>query len=201
MGKKILVVEDEIVIADEICLILNKAGYSTLEPALNYVEATIAFDNERPDLLILDVKLSGKKSGIDVARYVRKRSQAPFLFLTAYGDPKSLEEMKSLEPLACLQKAFKKKELLDKVAQGLGIKRTVLNTNKSLTLLTRMEKVVLGMIAENLTTRQIAQNLDLSESTIKNHRHSICRKLDLPTSTHSLLHWALINREKVLQMT
>ncbi len=120
MGLKVLVVENEIVIADELCLILDKNGYEVLEPALNYNEAIRAFEVEAPHLAILDIRLSGKKSGLDVAQYIRKKSGMPLIFLTACGDPKSIREMEAYEPLACLQKTFSKRELLDKVEAGNG---------------------------------------------------------------------------------
>lgn len=115
MGLRVLVVEDEIVIADELCLILGKNGYEALEPALSYNEAIRAFEAEAPQLAILDVRLSGSKSGLDVAQYIRKRSAMPLIFLTACGDPTSIMEMEAFAPLACLQKTFSKRVLLEKL--------------------------------------------------------------------------------------
>jgi two-component system, LytTR family, response regulator LytT len=58
---KILVVEDEIIIADSICNALNELGYHALEPAINFTEAIESIESERPDIAILDIHLSGKK--------------------------------------------------------------------------------------------------------------------------------------------
>ncbi len=60
---------------------------------------------------------------------------------------------------------------------------------------TNKEKAVLLLIRDSLTTRQIAEHMNVSESTVKNHRHNICKKLALPASTHSLLNWVLRNQE------
>ena len=194
MGLRILVVEDEIIIADEICLILSRQGFDVLEPALSYSEAIRSFDEDAPQLVILDVRLSGKKSGLDVARYIRRKSWVPFLFITACGDPKSMEEIAAFEPLACLQKTFLKHELLDKVNLVLERKRMQKN---QLPDFTKKEKVILALIRDGYTTMQIAEELKLSSSTIKNHRHNICKKLDLPATTHSLLHWVLKNSDNL----
>ena len=118
MGFKILVVENEIVIADELCLILSRHGYQVLEPALSYSEAIAAFEQEQPQLAILDLRLGSTKTGLDVARYIKHRSQIPLIFFTACGDRWSLAEMAELNPLACLQKVFTKRDLLERVGEA-----------------------------------------------------------------------------------
>lgn len=195
MDLKVLVVEDEIVIADELCLILDKNGYTALEPAISYNEAIRAFEAEAPQLVILDVRLSGHKSGLDVARYIREKSGIPLIFLTACGDPKSMAEIAEFEPLACLQKTFFKRELLEKVKQVM--EKDSKTGQNGLPNFTQKEKAVLLLIRENLTTRQIADQMNVSESTVKNHRHNICKKLELPATTHSLVNWVLRNHEQL----
>ena len=61
---KILVVEDEIIIADNLCDVIEELGYEALEPALNYTEALEFIQEKKPDLAILDIQLGGKKTGI-----------------------------------------------------------------------------------------------------------------------------------------
>ncbi|GAK90001.1 sigma-54-dependent transcriptional regulator [Nonlabens ulvanivorans] len=65
---KIIVVEDEILIADNICDALEDLGYEVLEPAISYSEAVQRIEDEQPDIAILDIQLSGSKSGIDLAK-------------------------------------------------------------------------------------------------------------------------------------
>lgn len=60
---------------------------------------------------------------------------------------------------------------------------------------TNKEKAVLRLISNNMTTHQIADQMNVSESTVKNHRHNICRKLDLSPVTNALLHWVLVNKD------
>jgi len=59
---KVLVVENEIIIADNICDALEDLGYEVLEPAISYTEAIVRIEKERPDIEILDIQLSGKKN-------------------------------------------------------------------------------------------------------------------------------------------
>lgn len=91
---KILVVEDEIIIADDICDILSELGYDTLEPVINYSEAIEAIEKYKPDLAILDIQLAGSKDGIDLAWKIKEDYQLPYIFLTSHADPATVERAK-----------------------------------------------------------------------------------------------------------
>jgi DNA-binding LytR/AlgR family response regulator len=112
---KILVVEDEIIIADHICDTLDDLGYDALEPVINYTEALEAIEAEKPDLAILDIQLSGKKTGIDVAEQIRKNYDFPFIFLTSNSDPLTVSQAKKVMPPAYLVKPFTKDELYSSI--------------------------------------------------------------------------------------
>lgn len=112
MGKvKIQVVEDEIVIADNICTILEKLGYDVLEPVINYSEAITQLEEERPDLCLLDIQLAGNKDGIDLAWKIKEDFNIPFIFLTSNADPRTVGRAKELAPPAYLVKPFNKDDL------------------------------------------------------------------------------------------
>lgn len=108
---RILVVEDEIIIADNLCDIIEELGYEALEPALNYTEALEFIEQEKPDLTILDIQLGGKKTGIDVAKEIIKNYNFPYIFLTSNSDEATIREVKALNPPAYLVKPFTKEEL------------------------------------------------------------------------------------------
>ncbi|MCI2229296.1 response regulator [Polaribacter sp. MSW13] len=108
---KILVVEDEIIIADNICDALEELGYDALEPAINYTEAIGRIEEEQPDIAILDIHLSGKKTGIDIAKEIRESYNFPFIFLTSNSDEFTLNQAKEVMPPAYLVKPFSKDEL------------------------------------------------------------------------------------------
>ncbi len=112
MGKvKILVVEDEIIIADDICDILTELGYEVCEPAITYSEAVKSLAEYKPDFAIVDINLSGKKDGVDLASFVNKEYKIPFVFLTSNTDAKTVERAKKVSPGAYLVKPFSKEEL------------------------------------------------------------------------------------------
>jgi DNA-binding LytR/AlgR family response regulator len=108
---KIGIVEDELIIAGNIIRALTELGYQTTEPAVSYTEAIAMVEEEEPDLLLLDINLSGKKDGIDVAAFINQQKQIPFIFLTANSDITTLERAKRVNPNAYLIKPFTKEDL------------------------------------------------------------------------------------------
>ncbi len=116
---KILIVEDEMLIADTIADTLSSYGYTVLEPEINFTQAVKTIENERPDIGIFDIKLSGTKTGIDLARYVQEHYKFPFIFLTSNSDKLTLNEAKLTEPAAFLIKPFNDKELFASIELAL----------------------------------------------------------------------------------
>ena len=108
---KIGVVEDELIIARTILNTLDELGYSHCGPAINYTEAIEMLEQNKPDLLLLDIQLSGKKDGIDVAQKVNELYQVPFIFLTANSDAETIDRAKRVKPHAYIVKPFTKGEL------------------------------------------------------------------------------------------
>ena len=108
---KIAVVEDEIIIADSICNSLEDLGYEALEPAISYSEAIKLIDDNTPDLVILDIQLSGSKDGIDLAWKIKEDYNIPFIFLTSNADKLTVDRAKRVSPPAYLVKPFSKDEL------------------------------------------------------------------------------------------
>jgi DNA-binding LytR/AlgR family response regulator len=103
---KIGVVEDELVIGRTILNTLNELGYGHCGPAISYTEAMEMLEQERPDLLLLDIQLSGKKDGIDVAEKLNELYHIPFIFLTANSDGETIDRAKKVKPHAAIEIAF-----------------------------------------------------------------------------------------------
>jgi DNA-binding LytR/AlgR family response regulator len=116
---KIAVVEDEIIIADNICESLQTLGYNVLEPAINFTEGKELIDAELPDIAILDIHLSGRKDGVDLALYIKETHDIPFIFLTAHADKATVERAKIVNPPAYLVKPFTKEELYSSIEVAL----------------------------------------------------------------------------------
>lgn len=108
---KVLVVEDELIIADNINEYLVELGYEILEPCITYSEAINVIEKEKPDMVILDIFISGKKTGIDVANEIKRNYKIPFIYLTSNTDSNTFQNAKITDPLGFLVKPFTKQDL------------------------------------------------------------------------------------------
>jgi len=105
------IVEDELVIARTIINNLEELGYPCCGPAINYTEALELISEKKPDLLLLDITLSGKKDGIDLAQKINELYKLPFIFLTANSDALTVERAKAVRPHAYIIKPFTQADL------------------------------------------------------------------------------------------
>ncbi len=109
---RILIVEDEVLIADTIARYLERQGYQIVGSAISYEEARELFLHHRPDLVLIDIRLSGPRSGIDLAHFIRRQPQPiPFLYLTSQVDSHNLEQAKETQPAGYLTKPIQKQTL------------------------------------------------------------------------------------------
>lgn len=104
--EKILVVEDESIIAMDIQLSLQNLGYDVPCVASTGEEAIAKVSKYRPDLILMDINLEGEMNGIEAAVIIRSRFKVPVVFLTAFADSKTLESAKKAEPLGYITKPF-----------------------------------------------------------------------------------------------
>jgi signal transduction histidine kinase len=109
--KKILIVEDEILIARRIELILGQFGYATTAIAIDGASALEKIAETNPDLVLMDISMPGDMDGIETANQIRLRHKIPVVFLTAYSDSSTLERAKASQPFGYLLKPFQPKEL------------------------------------------------------------------------------------------
>ncbi len=112
---KVGIVEDEMIIALGITETLKELGYEPTQPATNYTQAMEMIARETPDILLLDIQLSGAKDGIDVAAAVRKGRSIPIIFLTANADAATVQRAKEVSPDSYLVKPFRPKELFTSI--------------------------------------------------------------------------------------
>ena len=111
MDINVLIVEDEFLVANDLRIILKQAGYKVTGIAASVEEADENLKKHKPDLVLLDIRLKGKLSGIDFARKLKAENIA-FIYLSANSSQKVLEEAKSTDPYGFLVKPFREKDLL-----------------------------------------------------------------------------------------
>ena len=108
---KILIVEDQFVEANHLRLMLKKAGHSIIGMARSVSDAKFYIDQEKPELVLLDIFLSGKETGIDLAE-ILKEGNIPFIYLSANSNEEVLSKAKLTHPYGFLVKPFREKDLL-----------------------------------------------------------------------------------------
>lgn len=109
--KKILIVEDESIIAEDISDSLISLGYRITGMVYSGEEAIEAAAKFRPDLVLMDVNLQGEIDGITAAAEIRDRFQIPVVYLTAYADENTLRRVNATKPFGYIVKPFEEKNL------------------------------------------------------------------------------------------
>jgi diguanylate cyclase (GGDEF)-like protein len=109
--KKILIVEDESIIAEDISDSLISLGYSITDIVYSGEEAIHSATEFRPDLVLMDVNLQGEIDGITAAEEIRSRFQIPVVYLTAYADENTLRRVNATKPFGYIVKPFEEKNL------------------------------------------------------------------------------------------
>lgn len=109
---KILIVEDELVIAEDLKEILEELGYEVCGIAVSSREALALIDEKSPDLALLDIQIKGGKDGIELAAEINENYHLPFIMLTSHADIHMINRAKEVNPYGYLVKPFNEKEIL-----------------------------------------------------------------------------------------
>lgn len=108
---KILIVEDEGIVAEDIRRSLQKLGYVVSSVVSSGEAAVKKAEENNPDLVLMDIVLQGEMDGIEAAERIHSHFNIPVVYLTAYSDVKTLERAKITEPFGYIIKPFKEREL------------------------------------------------------------------------------------------
>jgi len=108
---RIMIVEDEWIIANDIKNCLVDLGYMVTAIAASGQEAMERAAADQPDLILMDIMLKGEMNGIEAAKEIMKKKCTPLIFLTAYDNQYLVEQAKQTENYGYLLKPFKDREL------------------------------------------------------------------------------------------
>jgi len=106
-----LIVEDETLIAEELKERLERFGFLVIAAVDTAEEGIEIATTERPDLVLMDIRLRGEKDGVQAAAEIRRRVDVPVVYLTAYSDRVTLDRAKHTEPYGYVLKPFHEREL------------------------------------------------------------------------------------------
>lgn len=108
---KILIVEDEIIIATDISMVLTQLGYEIVGIIARGEDALSNIQSSRPDLVLMDITLRGQMDGIETAHLIRENLPTPLIFLTSNIDKPTFERAKAVRPYAFITKPFQPEDL------------------------------------------------------------------------------------------
>lgn len=116
---RILVVEDESIVAKDIQNTLIKLGYDVPSTASSAASAYEKLEELQPELVFLDIKLKGEEDGIHIAEHIKEKYNIPVIFLTSYVDQETLDRAKVTEPYGYIVKPFNESDLKTTVEMAL----------------------------------------------------------------------------------
>lgn len=118
--RKALIVEDEIIIAIDLCEMLEAWGWTVAGPARDAETGIRLAERDRPDVAIVDVQfVKGRPSGIDVAAVLQGEMGVPVIYLSGLSDEKLAYTARFTQPFALLKKPFAEKDLRLVLARAL----------------------------------------------------------------------------------
>lgn len=117
---RLLIVEDDAVIAADLAALLRDLGYGVCATCATAESALQAIPVHRPDLLLLDINLGQGKDGIQVAERVNAQERLPFIFITGHTDQATLERVKPTRPAGFIIKPFDEDDLRTQIEIALA---------------------------------------------------------------------------------
>jgi DNA-binding NarL/FixJ family response regulator len=180
MKIRILIVEDDVLVATSMKMMLLSFGYSVTGIANTASKALEMFKSDIPDLILCDINLRTKRSGIDFVSKSQKIAFVPVIYVTAYSDQQTVQKAIATAPESYLIKPFSKVQLRTSVALALKKNKDNIGNHsllrKGFSFPTERELDVLKLLNEGLASREISEKLNISVHTVQTHRKNLMAK-------------------------
>jgi len=185
---KVLIVEDDPIIAEDLYSLLTMSGYKVVGVAHDGAKALDRLAQGGVDFAILDIHLGSGQSGIDIAEVIHEVYEIPYIFLTSFDDEHTLTAAQQNSPFGYLVKPFHDRSLLTtiKIAltnyQSTSAKSSLSQAqieSKIHQNLTPQEYMIILQLIKGLSYKQIASSLHISPNTVKYHAGNIYNKCDV----------------------
>ncbi|HEY4062113.1 MAG TPA: DNA-binding response regulator [Puia sp.] len=194
---RILIIEDEIIIGRFLEQQLQANFSCEIQIAVSVEEVREAMAVMRPQLLLCDINLEGGLTGIDLVKELQQQYVFEVIYITSYQSHSIIKNAAATHPANYIIKPIDEAQLFAGVqlviSRFFGDPEPGRPSLPAGAALSETELRILRLIREKKTTIDIARILHLSRYTIKNHRHAICRKLELRDENNSLLKWVAQN--------
>lgn len=188
---------------------VQRLGHNVVDTASNGIVALNMIRVQRPDLAILDINMPGL-DGLDLAHLI-KEDEIPtkIIFLTMHKEATVFNKAMAAGASGYVLKEHAQDELEESINACMRnqvyisselkteLEMTQDNSTDLLESLSFSEKKIIQLIAQNKTSKQIAETLFLSEKTVEGHRSRIIEKLGIPKEKNALLTWVMSNKEMI----
>jgi DNA-binding LytR/AlgR family response regulator len=114
--KNILIVEDELLIAEDIKTTIEELGHNVIAIVVRADKAIEILNSQKVDLILLDITIKGGLNGIDLAEIVNQQFKIPFIYLTSHADPKTVNEAIKTAPQGYVVKPYSNSDLYTSIA-------------------------------------------------------------------------------------
>ena len=178
----ILIVEDELITASAIEELLFEEEYEVIGIAK---DAATAFklcgqSTTAPAVILCDINIKGNIQGAELASTLKEKYKCEIIFLTAHADAQTLKEAFKNDPVMYMVKPYTDKQLLVALQMAFHKIYTLQKPENNQQLqLTGREKEITQMVAEGMSSKQVASKLFISIETVKTHRRHILQKNNL----------------------
>lgn len=195
MSLKVLIVEDEPLIASDIHFTIIEAGYSVIGIAHTSVKALDMINTRNPDIVLLDISIKGDQNGIDIGQQLKTKYRIPFIYVTSFADKNTLEMAKETLPYGYIIKPFKDKDIPTAIEmamfrynaeQGNKLPSLKAINNSIQQEITSREYEVAQKIWEGKSNSEISTELFLSINTIKTHTKNLFNKLGVKSRNETI---------------
>jgi DNA-binding NarL/FixJ family response regulator len=193
---KILIVEDEVLIAQDIARTLEGIDYVVSDIAYDGNTAMTCLQKNPPDIALLDINLGSEPSGIQVAQHIQDEYDLPFIYLTSYASEMIVDKAKRTRPMGYIVKPFKERDLFSAIEIGLYNYAQMVNPlgfdlerlNMKLTIpLSSREFEILCDIYEGKTNQQLVNKHFISMNTVKTHIRHLFNKMNVQSRTAAIV--------------
>jgi CheY-like chemotaxis protein len=110
-GTKVLIVEDELIIAEDLRKRLTFLGFNVIGIATTGEDAVARVEETGPDLVLMDISLRGEMDGVEAAKLIQERTGTPIVYVTGHGDPETMQRAKSTPGFAFVLKPVDDREM------------------------------------------------------------------------------------------
>ena len=186
MSVRIIVVEDEALIAAELKSTLQLMGHKVIGHAMNGDKALDLFAREDADLILLDISIKGTLTGIDLAKVIRKKYHVPFIFLTSFSDKLTLDLVKDTLPYGYIVKPFNENDLKVNIELALhkfsvenaasSFSKGSLESKLHVSFTDKEYNILLGF-KDGLTYKEVGEKLFISVNTVKTYQKRLFQML------------------------